>query len=308
MDREKTEVFVKHILSLSLLLCFLLSPLTAGAAVWTDAMGRRVEIPDHPRRIVSLVPAVTEILFALKLDDQIVGVTRFCDWPPAALAKPKVGGYSNPNLEAVLLRQPDLVFISADSASPALLTRMEGLGLTVYVVYPRGIKQTITMIRNIGRVTGAASRGEQLAGKLATTVARVEKAVAGLPRPRVLFCVMTRPLTVAGPGTLVGDLIEAAGGENVVAAGVSRYPTWGSEALLLADPDLIVVSPHPGTPNPADLFSTWPELTAVKTGRVVSVNPDWVHRPGPRLGLGLTALAAAFHHLNPASLRVEERP
>ncbi|TYO97701.1 iron complex transport system substrate-binding protein [Geothermobacter ehrlichii] len=299
---------MKRIVLVSLLICCLLSPVAARAAVWTDAVGRRVELPDQPRRIVSLVPAVTEILFALGLDERIAGVTRFCDWPEAARSKPKVGGYANPSLEAVLQRQPDLVFVSADVAGPNLLARMERLGLKVYVVYPRGLDETLAMIRAVGRVTGRAAAGEELAGELAATVARVRNAVAGKSRPRVLFCVMMQPLTVAGPETLVGDLIEAAGGVNVVSAGVSRYPTWGSEALLLADPDVIVVSPHPGTPDPAGLFSAWPELTAVKTGRIVSINPDWVHRPGPRLGRGLVALAAAFHGIDPVSLQAEVQP
>ncbi len=298
---------MKRILCLSLFFC-LLSPVAAPAATWTDAVGRRVVLPDEPQRIVSLVPAVTEILFALGLDERIVGVTRFCDWPAAARRKPKVGGYANPSLEAVLQRRPDLVFVSADAVGPALLARMERLGLTVYVVYPRGLDETLAMMRAVGRVTGRPAAGEQLAGELAAALARVRRVVAGRSRPRVLFCVMSRPLTVAGPDTLVGDLIAAAGGINVVPAGPSRYPTWGREALLLADPEVIVVSPHPGTPDPTGLFAAWPELTAVKTGRIVSVDPDWVHRPGPRLARGLVALAAAFHGIDPASLQVEDRP
>ncbi|MBE9486626.1 MAG: ABC transporter substrate-binding protein, partial [Chloroflexi bacterium] len=106
-----------------LLFCFAL-PLSAMAISWTDAMGRSVEVPEAPQRIVSLVPSVTEILFALGLDDRVAGVTSFCTYPEQALSKPQVGGYTNPSLEAVMLQQPDLVFISADSASPALLSRM----------------------------------------------------------------------------------------------------------------------------------------------------------------------------------------
>lgn len=292
---------------LGLLFCLLL-PLPLSAATRVDALGRRVELPEEPQRIVSLVPSVTEILFALGLEERIVGVTSFCTYPERARSKPQVGGYANPNLEAVTLQRPDLVFISADSASPALLSRMERLGLPVYVVYPRGIEATVAMIRAVGRVTGATQGGERLARQLTAAVARVRAAVAGRKRPRVLFCVMVRPLIVAGPETLVGDLIEVAGGVNVVPTGVSRYPTWGNEALLLADPDLIVVSPHPGTPNPANLFTAWPELKAVKTGRIVSIPPDWVHRPGPRLALGLTALAEAMHGIDLSVVSSPEQP
>ncbi len=292
---------------LCLLLVCLLLPLPCFAAVWVDAMGRQVELPMQPQRIVSLVPSVTEILFSLGLEDRIVGVTRYCTYPPSARNKPQVGGYANPNLEAIILQQPDLVFLSADTANPAVLARMEALQLSVYVVYPRGIKETIEMIRTIGQVTGATTAGERLAQKLAATVAQVKELVAGRPQPRVLFCVMIRPLTVAGPDTLVGDLIKTAGGKNIVAAGANRYPTWGTVALLLANPALIIVSPHPGTATPADYFSAWPELKAVKQKRIVSITPDWVQRPGPRLGLGLLSLAAAIHNIDLSDVIAQEQ-
>jgi len=292
---------------LCLLFVCLLLPTPSFAAVWVDAMGRQVELPTQPQRIVSLVPSVTETLFALGLEKRIAGVTSFCTYPEEGRNKPQVGEYSKPNLEAITLQQPDLIFIAADSASPAFLARMEALGLSVYVVYPRGIEETIEMIRAIGRVTGVPTAGDRLAEKLATTMTQIKALVADLQQPQVLFCVMVRPLTVAGPETLVGDLIKTAGGQNIVAAGFNRYPTWGAEALLLADPDLIIVSPYPGTSNPADYFSAWPELKAVKQKRIISVPPDWVHRPGPRLGLGLLSLAEAIHGLDLSDLIAREQ-
>lgn len=298
-----------HRIKVVLLLLFLLPlPGPVFAATWVDAVGRKVEIIEEPQRIISLVPSVTEILFELGLEDRIVGVTSFCTYPEQARKKPRVGSYSDPSLEALTLQQPDLVIISADSANPALITRMERLGLPVYVVYPRGIEETIAMISAVGQVTGKAQAGERMAQQLKDAVKQIEAAVAGRPRPRVLFCVMVRPLTVAGPDTLVGNLIKAAGGENVVPAGANRYPTWGGESLLLADPDLIIVSPHPGTPNPSDLFSVWPELKAIRENRIISVHPDWVHRPGPRLNLGLAALAEAIHGIGLNSADERERP
>jgi iron complex transport system substrate-binding protein len=294
-------------LTICLLLCCLALPLPAPAASWTDALGRRLELPARPQRIVSLVPSLTEILFALGLDQRIVGVTSFCSYPEQALGKPQVGDYANPSLEAVVLQQPDLVFAAADAASPALLAQMERLGLPVYVVYPRGLEETLAMIRAIGEVTGRSKEGEQLARRLADTLAGVRAAVAGRRRPRVLFCIMLRPLTLAGPDTLVGDLIAAAGGDNLVPAGANRYPTWGAEALLLADPELILVAPHPGSPDPVELFSLWPELRAVKNRQIFSITPDWVLRPGPRLALGLRVLAERIQGLDlSSSVRLEQ--
>ena len=168
------------------------------AATWTDAVKRKVELPSVPQRIVSLAPGVTETLFALSLEKQIVGVTRFCDYPEAARRKPQVGDYTDPNLEAILLQRPDLVFLSADAATPALLAKMENLGLTVYVVYPNDLKATLEMLRAIGQVTGKAQAGEKLARDLTNSLTRVQTAAKGLKRPKVLFCVMVQPLVVAG--------------------------------------------------------------------------------------------------------------
>ena len=290
-----------------LIFIYLVIPLSLNAAIRIDAIQRQVELPDKPQRIVSLVPSVTEVLFALGLEKQIVGVTSFCTYPKQARSKPQVGGYPNPNLEAILEQHPDLVFLAADPATPTLLARMEDLGLPVYVVYPQGVQATIEMIRTLGQVTGVPANGEKLAQQLATTVATVKTLVTGQSHPRVLFCIMVHPLTVAGPRTLVGDLLETAGAENVVADGVNRYPTWGTEALLLADPDLIVVSPNSNTPNPAELFAAWPELQAVRNKHIISVVSDWVHRPGPRLGLGLLSLTAAIHDLDLSALIASEQ-
>ncbi|HKL48436.1 MAG TPA: helical backbone metal receptor, partial [Desulfuromonadales bacterium] len=106
----------------------------ASAARWTDAMGRTVEVPENPARIISLVPSVTEILFALGVGDRVVGVTDACTWPEQARTLPKVGSYSGPSLEAVLAQQPDVVFAAADMSAPAWVERLEDLGIPVYVV------------------------------------------------------------------------------------------------------------------------------------------------------------------------------
>lgn len=264
------------------------------AATWTDAMGRSVEIAGTPQRIVSLVPSVTEILYELGADDRLVGVTRFCTYPAQAADKAQVGDYADPNLEAVALLEPDLVFLAADTANPALVARIESLGIAAYIVYPRGIEATIATISAIGAVVGAAEAGEQVARQLQLALERTRASVEGGQRPGVVFCIMTQPLMVAGPGTLIDDLIRLAGGRNLVPAGPSRYPTWGIEALLAADPDIIVLSSHPDQGEPGGALSGWSELHAVRRGQIVSVEPDWVSRPGPRLALGAAALAEIF--------------
>ncbi len=267
----------------------------AWAAQWTDAMGRVVRVPSAPARIVSLVPSVTETLFAIGLSERIAGVTRFCNYPPEALTKPQVGGYSDPSVEAIAALDPDVVFAAAANTSPALLRRLESMGIPCYVVYPRSLDRAIATVEEVGRVAGAPEAAERLAGEIRRAVERVRAAVAGIRPIDALVCVMVDPLVVAGPETLADDLLDVAGGRNVVPAGPSRYPTWGIEAVLARDPEVIIVSVHPGAEAPAERFRSWPELRAVATDRVVVVEADWIHRPGPRLPLGLAAVARALH-------------
>lgn len=269
-----------------------------GATRLTDALQRQVEVPELPQRIVSLVPSVTEVLFALGAGEQIVGVTRFCTYPAEARSKPRIGSYAEPGLEAIALQQPDLVIAAADMSNPSLLSRLAALGVPVYIVYPRSIATTLSTIRDLGQLVGRPEQAARLAEQLERSIRRVAAATADLPRPRVLLGVEVRPLTVAGPQTLADDLIRAAGGRNVVPAGPGRYPTWSIEAVLAADPDLILVSPHPDQPNPEAFFAAWPELRAVRQGKIITIDPDWIHRPGPRLALGLAAMAKALHGLD----------
>ncbi|PLX86170.1 MAG: hypothetical protein C0614_03915 [Desulfuromonas sp.] len=264
----------------------------------TDALGRQVGGDLVPQRVVSLAPAVTEILFALGLDDEIVGVTSFCNYPERARSKPKIGEYASPNLEILAAMQPELVVMAADASSPELLSRLEGLGIAVYIAYPRSVAETVTLIRSLGQLLGKAEAAAVLATGLEQTAACAQRQVALRPKVRVLCTVMSQPLVVAGRQTLIDDLIRIAGGDNVVPEGLSRYPTWGIESVLSADPDLILVSPHPGQTDPSAFYRNWPELKAVRTGRLASVEADWIQRPGPRLSLGLRALTRALHGID----------
>lgn len=270
-------------------------PTTLPAAQLRDALGREVTVPDHPQRIVSLVPSVTEVLFAIGAGDQLVGVTQFSNYPEAARKLPRVGSYAAPSLEGIAACQPDLVITAADMSDPGLLSRLAELGVPTYVTYPHSIASTIIAIHQLGILVGRQAQAEAVAGQLQQTVNDVAAATAGLHKPRVLLGVEIQPLTVAGPRTLADDLIRAAGGINVVPPGPGRYPTWGIEAVLAADPDIILVSPHPDQPDPAAFFASWPELKAVRNHKVLTIEPDWLHRPGPRLRLGLLALARALH-------------
>ena len=266
-----------------------------SAATFTDAVGRQVVVTEPPRRIISLVPSVTEILFALGAQEQLVAVTDACTYPDAATELPNVGQYADPSLEQILLQRPDLVFASADMNRPDQVKRLESLNIPVFVVYPNRVQETLETIRAIGQVTGHIETAEMLIDDFSRRLQRVEQQLEKRPRVSALVCVMLQPLVVAGPNTIVGDILRYAGAVNPVPAGNNNYPTWNMEALLRIDPEVIIVSAHPGQPAPAMVFDQWPQLRAVREQRIIETVADWIHRPGPRMILGIEALAKALH-------------
>jgi iron complex transport system substrate-binding protein len=296
MPHRKKNICI-HIVFLAMM-GILMGPSVCAEQV-VDALGRTVGGESTPQRIVSLVPAMTEILFALEVEDQIVGVTSYCNYPDPAKSKPKIGEYANPNLEILATLNPDLVFMAADASSPELLSRLEGLGISVYIVYPRSVSDTAGLIRSLGRLLDKQPKAEALAATLDETAECVRNLTSDRPRVSVLCTVMSKPLVVAGGNTLLDDMVGIAGGDNVVPEGINRYPTWGIESVLAADPDVILVSPHPGQVDPSAFYRQWPELKAVKNNRLVTIDADWIQRPGPRLVAGLKALAKALHGVSP---------
>jgi len=277
------------------ILLVLLFSVSAGGADFTDAVNRQVSLPHPPKRIVSLVPSVTEILFKLGLEKHIVAVTDFCTYPEAALKLPKVGNYADPSLESILLHKPDLIIAAADMNRPALVRRLELLKIPVYVIYPQTVAETLKTIQNLGNITGAEKQSKELVNFIKMKIQRIQQKISNSKRPTTLECVLLQPLTVAGQDTFVADIIAIAGGQNVVPKGPSRYPTWNTEALLTIDPETIIVSTYPGQPDPNHYFDAWPQLQAVRNQRIINIDADWIHRPGPRMILGIEALAKALH-------------
>ncbi len=282
----------KFILSIFFIL-FLSCP--ANAVDFTDALNRQVSIPTPPPRIVSLVPSVTEILFKLGLEQRIVAVTDYCTYPEAARKLPKVGGYADPSLESILIHKPDLIIAAADMNRPALVRRLELMQIPVYVIHPQTVAETLETIQKISRITGMETKGEQLVNSIKLRIQKVQRQIANHAPLTTIECVMLQPLIVAGPDTFINDIITIAGGKNAVPKGPSRYPTWNTEALLSVNPQAIIVSTYPGQPEPKHFFDNWPQLQAVRNKRIIEVEADWIHRPGPRMILGIEALAKALH-------------
>jgi iron complex transport system substrate-binding protein len=247
-----------------------------------------------PQRIVSLTPALTEILFAVGAGDRVVGVTQYCDFPPAAKAKPKVGGYVNPSVESVLALKPDLVLVSPGPGNRDSALAMQRAGLRLEIVSAETLEESLAAIEAVARLVGAEATGRDLAASVRARLDVVTKRVLGKPRVRTLFCVQTDPIIAAGRDTLPSQLLELAGGSNVVAA--VRYPRLDVEAVAAAKPELILqarMDVASGAAHDEDAFwKRWPAIPAVARGRVVVLPDDLALRPGPRVADAAEELAA----------------
>jgi len=253
-------------------------------------MGRKVWVAQTPRRLISLAPSVTEILFALGLGDRVVGVTTYCDYPADAAAIEKVGDTQKPNLEKIISLKPDLVVISTASQLEEFVGNLENLGVPVYVNNPTDLRSLLDSIQRIADVAGVAESGRTLVNDLRSRVEEVHTRVAGLDRPRVLLVLGSEPLITAGGGTFISDLITEAGGESISADQKTDYPLFSLETALARRPEVIFL--QAGGERLPNQFSDSP---AVRAGRVYQLEDAILLRPGPRIVNGLEQVARKLH-------------
>ena len=261
-----------------------------------DDLGVEVALSPTPRRIVSLAPSITETLFALGLDSAIVGVTDYCDYPPAALAKTRVGGLSNPNFEQITSLDPDLVLLSVAGNSQADYNKLSSLGFRLFVTNPSTIKQLYRSIKNIGELSGAGPRADSVLVRLRLVQDSLTLAARLRPQKRVLILVSVRPLIAVGKGTFLHELIELANARNVAEDASVSYPIMSREHILSLQPDAIIVT-NDVARSPEDVvdtYSEWRTLRAVQNNSVVVLDASLLSRPGPRIMEGLAQLVSAL--------------
>jgi iron complex transport system substrate-binding protein len=257
-----------------------------------------------PERIVSLSPAITEILFALGVADRVVGVTDYCDFPPEARAKPRVGGYSTPSVEAVIASRPDLVIVSPGPGNRDSALALRRAGLRLEVVEAETVEESLVAIDRVARLCGVGDRGLSLAAAVRARLDAVAARSKGAPRVPAMFCVQVDPLIVAGAGTLPSELLEIAGGRNVIAD--SRYPRIGIESVIAAAPEVILQARMDGPGHEegrreAEFWSRWPVIPAVHAGRVTILSDPVALRPGPRMGEAAEQLERLLHATAPVA-------
>lgn len=242
---------------------------------------RSKTLPKAPERIVSLAPNLTEILFELGLGDRVVGVTRFCDYPPEAKGITKIGGYIDPDLEAIIAARPDLVIGMSGGASKKTAEMLDGASISYAMFKMATIDETVAGIDLVGETVGAKETAKKLSEKTrgALTGAKVDGA-----RPKVLFVLGHKPIIVAGPGSFGHELIGLAGGVNAVADVKNPYPQLDREKIIALAPEIIIDANMGQSDAQRDAFwASFPSLPAVTAKRVATFDDPALLRPGPRL-------------------------
>jgi iron complex transport system substrate-binding protein len=246
-----------------------------------------------PKRIISLAPNITEILFAVGLGDRVIGVTSFCDYPSEARGKPKVGGMSNPSLEAVVSLKPDIVMMTTDGNPKDFAERLRSLRIKTYVFKARRLSELPQGIRDMGIALGVREKAAALAGEIESSMSNFSRFTPRATRkPKVLFIVWPEPLIVAGPGTSVDDAITLLGAENIASKAVTEYPKYSMEEIIRQDPDVIFIGK--GHADMRDMSKGIMEriavVRAVKKGDVFFLS-DSLYRLGPRVTYGIKEMA-----------------
>src|SRR5687768_3723705 len=262
----------------------------------TDDRGTRVTFTQPVRKIVSVSPSSTEIVFALGAGDRVVAVDDFSDYPAEAKALPKVGGFRT-STEKVIQHQPDLVL----AITGTLPAELEAQRLSVIVFDPKDLDGVYRNIDVLGKVLDREAAAADLVRRMRDRIAAVaERAKTASAKPRVLHELdATDPtkIFVAGPGNFVDAMIAAAGGTNVAAGAQSQYPQFSSEEIIRANPEIIVLADanFGATPQAVAARPGWSAIDAVKTGKLYPIDPDIVSRTGPRLADGVEAYAKLLH-------------
>ena len=266
--------------------------------IFVDEVGRRVLVPEHPSRIISLSPSITEILFSLGLEERIVGVSNHSDFPLQALAKPRVGSYINPSVERTISLNPDLILATAAGNPREFVERMESLGLSVYTVFPKDFDGILRSISHIASITEREHWGGRVVREMMKRKQRILQLTRGRNKPKVFLQIATAPIVTVGKGSFANDLISLAGGQNIAGGETAKYPRYSIEEVLVKAPDVIIITsmdPKADSQKLAERWNQWKTIPAVKQGRVFVIDSDLVDLPSPRIIDGLEAIAGILH-------------
>ena len=269
---------------------------------FTDALGNAITLKGTAQRIVSLSPSVTESLFAIGAGGQMVGRTDYCNYPEEALSLPSVGGFdaSTISMESIIALEPDLVIAGSVYQADVVKTLQEA-GITTFVSQPANIQGIMDALALFGKITGHADEAAAVASEMQARVDKVKQAVSGIPadqRPTVFYEVWHEPLMSANGRTVVGELIDLAGGVNIFAELPDEYPTVSVEQIVEVDPQFIIGPSSHADQMTVDIIRAregWENLSAVRNNAVYIVDGDIVSRYSPRIVEVLDEFARILH-------------
>jgi iron complex transport system substrate-binding protein len=264
-----------------------------------DALGRTLTLKDPARRIVSLSPSVTEILFAVGAGDAVAGVTQYCNYPAETASKIKVGGFSGAavSVEIIAALKPDLVILSADMHG-RIISLLDRIGIVSFAVEPRNFEEVYGLIDGIGRLTGKSAGAEAVLAEMREKLRRAGELRRGRDAPRVFWELSAEPLITAGGSSFISEAIRLAGGENIFGDLRDHWPEVNVEAVLRRRPDWIISAETGDTRGFLRSLARrpgWGSLSAVQAGRAAAIDPDIVSRYGPRLADAVLILAGILY-------------
>ncbi|OGN98503.1 MAG: hypothetical protein A2Y89_04275 [Chloroflexi bacterium RBG_13_51_18] len=275
---------------------------TPTSVTITDDFGRVVTINNtHPQRIISLAPSNTEILFALGLGDRVVAVTDYCNYPPEATTKPSIGDYTEPNIEEIIAKEPDLVLATEEHETE--MAQLESRGITVVGLYPKNMDEIFNSIMLVGTITGKEAEATSLVAEMQARVKAITDKTSKLTesqKKRVFYIIWHDPIWTAGGGSFADRLITMAGGVNI-AGDLNGYADMSLESVIAANPEVIIAGVGMGTGDdlPLEYMKTESRLEGLdarQNDRIYGVNMDIVGRPGPRI---VDALEEFFRLIHP---------
>ena len=269
-------------------------PCSANAQIeLTDDAGQRIVLAEPARRIVSLAPHITEILFAAGAGERVVGVVAYSDYPEAARALPQVGGYTQIDLEAIVGLRPDLVIGWRSGNRDAPLARLPATGIPAFLNEPPNLDDVARSLEQVGRLAGSEDAARAAATAFRARHAALAARHASQPPVRTFYQIWDRPLMTINDEHLIADVIRLCGGSNVFGSLTQLAPTIGVEAVLAANPEAIVASGMgDARPEWLDQWARWPQLEATRRDNLFFIPPELIQRHTPRILDGAERLCA----------------
>jgi iron complex transport system substrate-binding protein len=276
-------------------LVFLAALSAHGARTVTDELGRQVQVPDHPHRVICLMPSIVDDVYALGAGADVVAVTDFTKYPAEAKTKPSVGLPLSPSLETIVSLHPDLVLGIGEWNKSDSLKQLESMRIAVFMISPHGVEGIYRSIASLGRALNREQAAQDLVARLRGRVAKVRGQVSGKPAVRILMPVWYDPIVTIGKSAFITELIEIAGGRSVTSDIAQEWPQVSLEAVLARAPEaLLLVRGSKMSMDQIRGRPGWVDLPAVKSNRVYFVD-DRIEFSSPVAFDALEELAKQFH-------------